>query len=99
MNNRKYAIGSIYSTKIAKNEYIPVKIEDIKECSYCWGRHLCIGGCVAQKISTGQFNNTAQLPDKCDLDKLLFEFYLKFFYYLKTVTPEYFKTESEEQNE
>jgi len=93
MNDKKYAIGNIYELAISKQKYVPVKLDEIEECSDCWIRHLCIGGCVAQKISLGKSNKMAMPNNECNLLKITFEHYLKLFYFAKKYSPEYFKPE------
>lgn len=96
MNDLQYCIGNI-ETELSKNKkYTSVNVTDIQECKDCWAKFHCAGNCLAQKISTGKSNDTALIPEICELEKITFEFYIKLFYYAKKYMPEYFKISSEE---
>ena len=89
MNDSKFCIGNI-DTKLSKNKkYTVVNVADIYECDDCWAKYLCGGNCLAQKISTGKFNDTAAIAETCELEKISFELYIKLFYFAKKYIPEY----------
>ena len=78
-------------------KHVHVDVEDILECKDCWVKYFCAGNCLAQKISTGKSNDTASISAGCELEKILFEFYIKLFYYAKIYLPEYFKVQTKEE--
>lgn len=94
MNDLQYCIGNIETELSENKEYTSVNITDILECKDCWAKFHCAGNCLAQKISTGKSNDTALIPEICELEKITFEFYIKLFYYAKKHIPEYFKNSS-----
>lgn len=94
MNDLQYCIGNIKTELLENTKYTSVNIADIQECNYCWAKFHCAGNCLAQKISTGKSNDTALIPEICELEKITFEFYIKLFYYAKKHIPEYFKNSS-----
>jgi uncharacterized protein len=93
MNNPKYRIGNISEGIFDKSKYIPVDVDDIEECEKCWIKYLCKGSCFAQKISVGKTNRQAKLPNECQLEKMLWEFYIKLYYHIMQIAPEYLKKE------
>lgn len=83
MNDSSYCIGNI-STGITKyDKYVPVEVDEIEECAKCWAKYLCNGGCMSQKISMGKSANTAKTPGECALEKIMWEFYIRMYYYVK----------------
>ena len=90
INDKKYAIGNITDGIIDKSKYIPVDISNIDECKECWIKYLCTGGCFAQKISYEKSNNTAQDNNKCELDKIVWTFYIKLYYNIMRINPKFF---------
>ena len=90
MNDIKYAIGNTTEGVKNKSELTPVKTDNISECENCWLRYLCNGGCFAQKISVGKNNVTSMNENECNLEKLKWEFYIKLYYHIMTIAPEYF---------
>lgn len=89
MNDVKYKIGNINETIINKKNLVSVFIEDISACQKCWVKHLCLGGCPAQKISMGTEPNLPMTQENCSLEKIRWEFYLKLYYYITQISPEY----------
>jgi radical SAM protein with 4Fe4S-binding SPASM domain len=90
MNDKKYAIGNILEGVKSKSDFTPVKIDSIVECNDCWLRYLCNGGCPSQKISAGRSNMSSMGENECNLEKLKWEFYIKLYYHIMTIAPEYF---------
>ena len=91
MNKPEYSIGNIFAGINKNYNFVVADIEDMPECNDCWAKYLCRGGCFAQKISMGKTNRSAKLPEECELDKLLWNFYIKLYYYVMKIAPEYFK--------
>ena len=96
MNDSQYCIGNIETNLAKNNKYTVVDVTDIQECKDCWVKYFCAGNCLAQKVSTGKSNDSASIEEGCELEKIIFEFYIKLFYFAKKLIPEYFKSESEE---
>lgn len=90
MNDSKYLIGNINSGTKNKNFFTPVNINNISDCKSCWVKFLCLGGCLSQKISAGRSNMQTLDPNSCELEKIKWEFYLKLYYQIVQVCPEYF---------
>lgn len=99
MNNIRYKIGNIAIGIEDKSKYIPVDITEIKDCKNCWIKFLCVGDCVAQKILEGKSNNTSQIEGKCSLEKITWSFYIKLYYYIMQIAPEYFIKTKEKNSE
>lgn len=83
MNNKECTLGNISEwpfNNIENHSFIPVSIDKIDECKNCWAQQLCHGGCASQKHSMGRKANQAYIPEKCKLDKLMYEFLIKVYY-------------------
>jgi radical SAM protein with 4Fe4S-binding SPASM domain len=91
LNNPKYRIGNISEGIIDKSHMVPIAVDEIGECAACWVKHLCRGGCLAQKISTGKSNVTALIPNACALEKLKWNLYIRLYYYVLSFCPQYFE--------
>lgn len=91
MNNPEYKIGNIMKGIGDKSDYIAIPIDEIDECKGCWANKLCLGGCVSQKISMGRSNKCSKPSNECELEKLTWDLYLKLYYYIMKIAPEYFK--------
>ncbi|MDR2835059.1 MAG: radical SAM protein [Bacteroidales bacterium] len=94
MNDKKFAIGNILEGVIDKTDFIPIDIDNITDCSNCWVKYLCSGGCVSQKISAGLSNKSANSKNECKLEKLRWKFLLKLYYKILIINPKYFENES-----
>jgi radical SAM protein with 4Fe4S-binding SPASM domain len=93
MNKQEYCIGNIFENINKNYNFVVSDIEDMTECNDCWAKYLCKGGCFAQKISMGKTNRSAKLTEECELEKIIWEFYIKLYYYVMKIAPEYFKKE------
>ena len=83
MNQRECALGKISDwpfKNIEDHDFIPVGVDKIEECMSCWAHQLCHGGCASQKHSMGRKSNQPYLPEKCELDKIMYEFVIKAYY-------------------
>lgn len=92
MNNTKYGIGNIHTGEInfeKRQQYIPAYTNELQECSDCWVRNLCMGGCMSEKICTGKDKNASLGKEECQLQRLVWGLYLKLYYYIMTYTPSY----------
>ncbi len=87
MNNSEYCIGNIKDENIKKEKYIPVPINQIKECADYWAKQLCLGGCLAQKIYMGRRCDSAQT----------WTFYIKLYFYIMQNAPGYLINSTEEK--
>lgn len=90
MNDEKYRIGTIETGIEDRTDYSPVSVEEIADCQSCWAQHLCMGGCFAQKISSGKSNNSAKRENECELERIIWEFYIRFFHNVMKYSPGYF---------
>jgi radical SAM protein with 4Fe4S-binding SPASM domain len=90
MNDIQYKIGHINSRKINNKDFVPIDVDNIKDCDRCWIKYLCAGGCFAQKISMNKSNHLAMNSNECQLEKIKWIFYLKIFYYIMIKNPNYF---------
>lgn len=101
MNTPSRAIGNINAgPEIDPSKYKALKIDTIEECASCWAKYLCLGLCVAQKVTLGKSNATASLANECELERIQLAFYLKLFYYAQTLVPfYYFKKEAKPEDE
>jgi len=93
MNDSQYIMGNIDNNVLENEKYISINVDDIQECQHCWAKYYCAGNCLAQKVSLGKSNKMASIGEACELEKILFEFYIKLFYFAKKFVPEYFITE------
>lgn len=91
INDPKYRIGNINEGILDKSHMVATAVDEIDECSACWVKNLCMGGCLAQKISTGKSNITAHIPNACALEKLKWNLYIKLYYYMLSFFPDYFE--------
>ncbi|MDO4160184.1 MAG: SPASM domain-containing protein, partial [Prevotellaceae bacterium] len=86
MNNQQDIIGNIYDNDIffdSSFAIAPSITELERKCQMCWAKHICSGGCPAQKLSLSRLPKQA-LPDvNCEIEKLLSEFYLQVYILLK----------------
>ena len=89
MNDDAFKIGTIFTNDIAKESVIPADIDKIFECSDCWAKYLCLGGCPTQKIATGKTNLTAMNEPNCELERIKWQFYIKLFYSLSKINSKY----------
>ncbi len=93
MNNDKYVVGNIYSDNIIdsakRKQLMPFPIDEMQDCQDCWIRNLCLGGCVGQKVSIDRSNISSLGIESCQLRKMEWNFYLKLYYYIQTLVPEY----------
>lgn len=87
MNNPKYIIGNLFSHSYPESfeniEFTPKPVSKIPECNTCWAKYLCSGGCASQKIAEGLKSTDRYTDEKCNLEKLQYEFYLKLYCYKK----------------
>ncbi len=90
MNDKKYRMGNIYDINSLNSDYSSVIVDDILECKDCWNKNICLGHCVAQKISLGKSNLMSLPPNECELQKIITEYYIKLFYYAKKYQSKYF---------
>ena len=91
MNESRYKIGTVASGITDKSGYIPVAIDKIEECKACWARYLCLGGCPSQKISMGGRNDSKKGEFECELERLMWIFYIRLYYHLMNLAPGYLK--------
>jgi radical SAM protein with 4Fe4S-binding SPASM domain len=96
MNEKKYRLGNIEKFIIKKSKYIPVPIKNISFCEKCWAKNFCLGGCTSQKISMGRKSNEPMIEEYCELEKIKIQFYLKLYYFINEIKPNYFKNEINE---
>lgn len=86
MNNQQDIIGNIYDKDIHFDESFAIapNINELEEkCQKCWAKHICSGGCPAQKLSLSRLSQQS-LPDvNCEIEKVLSEFYLEAYILLK----------------
>ena len=89
MNEEKCKIGNLREWPLKDMErygFIPVRISTIEECRDCWAQQLCHGGCASQKYSMGKTARQSYLPEKCELDKIMYEFLIKIYYELNQIS-------------
>lgn len=87
MNDSQYIIGNINDVKgIDLNSYnfTPKKVTEINECQNCWAKNLCNGGCPSQKVSLGKTAYEAFPKEECELNRIMYEFYIKLYYVYKS---------------
>ncbi len=90
MNEDKYKMGSIDDNKVLNKNVIPVNVNDLHECTECWAKNLCLGGCVSQKIANGRANDSRMDLNSCALEKTKWHFYIKLYYYAMKYNPDHF---------
>lgn len=90
MNDEIYKIGNIYSGYNENIKCFPVPIEQIQDCQSCWIKNICLGGCPAQKISSGKQNTTSMDSNNCELEKIKIKFYIKLYYHVTKINSQYF---------
>lgn len=92
MNESDCSLGNITQwpfDNLMDHDFIPVPYDEIPGCQDCWALHLCNGGCASQKYSMGLKANQPYEERKCELDKVMYEFFIKIYYeHLKHVQPE-----------
>ena len=88
MNNPQQELGNIYNDKLFftrdKHYAIAPNVKNLDgKCLSCWAKHICSGGCPAQKISLA-LPTTAPLPiSNCEIERKLAEFYLSAYILIK----------------
>ena len=91
MNNKEHAIGNIHEQ--IDNEklsaYRSSSVDKMSECQDCWAKYLCNGGCIAQKIISGKRNDQSLPMGDCSLQKTIWEFYIRLYYYIMRYAPQY----------
>lgn len=90
MNNPEYCIGNIRDGKLHKGNFIPAPLSQIDECTNCWAKQLCLGGCLSQKIYMGKSSTSSQTKEECELNRIAWTFYIKMYYYIMQNAPGYF---------
>lgn len=86
MNSQKEIIGNIYDNDIHfdANFSIAPPITELEEkCQTCWAKHICSGGCPAQKHSLSLMPQQALPEINCKIEQVLSEFYLHAYILLK----------------
>jgi radical SAM protein with 4Fe4S-binding SPASM domain len=88
MDKEEFSLGNINDFMLLNKQspYTAVSINKIEGCAECWAKHLCMGGCPSQKISTGRSNHQSLSPARCELEKIIFEHYLRLYCIIKTVS-------------
>lgn len=89
MNEKECALGNIsdwpFGTETEALSFMPAKIDEIENCHDCWAQQLCHGGCASQKYSMGRTAWQPYIKEKCELDKIVYEFIIKLYYeYIRT---------------
>ena len=89
MNEKECTLGNIsdwpFETEVATLSFMPTKIDEIEDCHDCWAQQLCHGGCASQKYSMGRTAWQPYIKEKCELDKIVYEFIIKLYYeYIRT---------------
>lgn len=82
MNNKVDIIGNIYDDNFhfGANLAIAPNINELEEKSQrCWAKHICSGGCPAQKLSLSRKAEQSLPEANCGIEKILSEFYLKVY--------------------
>ncbi len=96
MNDDKYIVGNINSKDIIdsvrRKQLMPFPIEEVQDCKDCWAHNLCLGGCIGQKLSVNRSNTSSLGYESCQLQQIQWDFYLKLYYYIQTMAPEYLRT-------
>ena len=75
-------IGNIYDDNFhfGANLAIAPNINELEEkCQRCWAKHICSGGCPAQKLSLSRKAEQSLPEANCGIEKILSEFYLKVY--------------------
>lgn len=82
MNESRFCMGNI-STYVEgekpRHFSLPESTYHMEECSPCWAKNLCSGGCASQKLLDGKQTVQAYNTDNCMLHKLEYEYYLKLY--------------------
>lgn len=82
MNKKTDIIGNIYDDNFhfdAKFAIAPNINELEEKCQRCWAKHICSGGCPAQKLSLSRKAEQSLPEVNCEIEKILSEFYLKVY--------------------
>ena len=89
MNNPEYSMGKI-SDFVSLNQNscssISRSILSIEDCENCWAKYLCVGGCTSQKLTMGIAANKSFPKRQCEVERSVFEFYVKLYYIYKTIS-------------
>lgn len=91
MNNPQYIIGNIsdFNSLINKRiNYIAKDIKTIRGCKDCWAKNICNGGCPSQKLSMNVKANEPLPVERCELEKIEAEFYIRIYHLFKTINPQ-----------
>lgn len=90
MNNPEYIIGNISDFEALKKKRISFIAKDfktLKGCQKCWAKNICNGGCPSQKLSLGLGPKDPFPLERCELERIECEFYIRAYYLLKTIKP------------
>jgi len=83
MNNPNYVIGNLYDGFNVDNfralPFTPKPTNLMSACQDCWAKFLCGGGCTSQKIVDGIPATEPYSTEKCELEKLQYEYYIKLY--------------------
>lgn len=88
MNDLEESLGNIFHDNLfpiaGKGYPISPTITSLEDdCLKCWAKHICSGGCPAQKHSCS-LAPTSSLPEgQCKVEKILAEFYIRVYINLK----------------
>ena len=79
-NEEPPATSSDDNFHFGANLAIAPNINELEEkCQRCWAKHICSGGCPAQKLSLSRKAEQSLPEANCGIEKILSEFYLKVY--------------------
>ena len=83
MNNPNYVIGNLYDGFNVENfralPFTPKPTNLMSACQDCWAKFLCGGGCTSQIIVDGIPATEPYSTEKCELEKLQYEYYIRLY--------------------
>ena len=73
VSSKEHKIGDIYNGFEGRKEFIKsVNVENDKECSECWAKNLCVGGCPNETMDYKK-NKSEDKFNICEITKFIYE--------------------------
>lgn len=88
--DKNFQMGNVYDglEDDSQKSYIHANVEERSDCSNCWGRYICGGGCYYESVhNAGSLDKVNQ--DFCKVYKKYFEYCIHIYHKVKSITPDF----------